>query len=385
MFIFIYPLAFFSVPVLAGIFFVLFRKTHKSMLDYLFLIIGITVILMVVADFAVTVFVPKGAGFITEAITVFVAKIFKFLSGNIGIKKVLEYKLVFIIAIMIISWLLLVWFSVSLIYSFDYNSIVNAETKVAATFSEKIYFTGYTISTLGLGDFQPNGLAWEFFTSMVSLLGFIILTISITYIVPVINSIIEKQTLSLQIASLGQTTSEILVKGYNGKDFSDLSDDFSNLSNAIFKHAKNHSAYPVLHHVHDSNKNENTILKLTSLDEACTILLNHVPAEKRIHGNSLDQLRSALTYYLRTVRNIHMPDEQPPPPVDNELNERFDFDFIHTSETELFNVYDKLKYRRCMLKALVEDDGFKWQDTKGKADTYFPESFENRENKKLKK
>jgi hypothetical protein len=215
---------------------------------------------------------------------------------------------------------------------------------------------------------------------VVSLLGFMVLTISITYIVPVINSIIEKQTLTLQIASLGQTTQEILVKGYNGESFEDLSDEFTDLSNSIFKHAKNHSAYPVLHQVHNSNKNENTILKLVSLDEACTVLYNHIPQEKCIHDNSLDQLRAALTYYLKTVRNIKLPEEQPPFPADGKLEKALDFGLIHTTKTEIEQLYSDLQLRRRILKALVEDDGFKWEDTTGETETYFPEYIEREQN-----
>ena len=349
------------------------------MLDYLFLLLGVSLIVMVISDFAVTVFIPKGAGFITGGITVFVARIFKLLSGNTGYKKILEYKLVFIIAIMVVSWLIMIWIAVTLIYSFDYDSVINSETKIAARFDEKMYFTGYTISTLGLGDFQPNGTVWRLFTSVVSLMGFMVLTISITYIVPVINSIIEKQTLTLQIASLGQTTQEILVKGYNGKNFEDLSEEFTDLSRNIFKHAKNHSAYPVLHHVHNSNKDENTILKLVALDEACTVLYYHIPKEKCIHDNSLGQLRASLTYYLKTVRNIRIPDERPPFPADESLEKALGFELIHTTETEIEQIYSNLKLRRRMLKALVQDDGFKWEDTTGEIETYFPEWVEENE------
>ena len=332
--------------------------------------------MLVIADFGVTVFVPKGAGFITGAITVAVAGIFRFFSGNSGVRKVLEYKVLFIIIVMVTSWLLLTWFGVSLIYSFDQDSILNAETKQTASFAEKFYFTGYTISTLGQGDFQPNGTKWQIFTSATSLLGFMILTISITYIVPVINSFIEKQTMTLQIASLGQTTQEILIKGYNGEDFSDLSDEFSDLANSIFKHAKNHSAYPVLHHVHNSNKEENTVLKLVMLDEVCTVLFYHIPKEKCIRDNSLSQVRSALTYYLKTVRNIVVPDEQPPAPVVKSVQNKLGFDLIHTTNTEIKQLYKNLDYRRRILLGLVEDDGFKWDDINGKANPYFPESLE---------
>lgn len=330
--------------------------------NYLYLIGGILIILLVFIDFGVTVFVPKGAGFLTQSVTTVSAKFFKLISGNIGRTKILEYKPLFIILGMIMVWILGFWLGFTLIYASDIDSVVHSQTKEISSFVQKFYFVGYTLSTLGQGDFVPVEVSWQVFTSFISFTGFGIITICITYIVPVIHSFIDKATLTLQIASLGQSPFAILKKGYNGTDFEELTNEFPLLASLIFKHAKNHDAYPILHHVHNSDANENTILKLVVLDEACTILLYHIPKEKCKHRNKLLQLRSSLTYYLKTVRNVPVPDHQPPPPVNEKTSEGFDFTFINDSETEIKLIYSKLEHRRKLCKGLIEDDGFSWQD-----------------------
>ncbi len=332
------------------------------MLNYAEFVAGIVIVTLAIFDFGETIFIPKGAGFMTQSITMGVANFFKFLSGNIGSTRLLEYKHLIIIVVMIVNWSLFLWFGFTLIYSLEPQSVVNAQTKIPANFAERLYFVGYTISTLGAGDYQPVGDGWEIFTSIISLTGLVIITICITYIVPIVNNIIEKGTLTLRIASLGQSTREILVKGYNGENFEDLSEEFSSLASDIFKYAKNHAAYPVLHHVHNSDKTENTILKLASLDEVCTILMYHIPRDKCLKDNNLRQLRTAITYYLRSVRKVHVPDEQPPYPIDQEIFGAFDFKFINTSDAELQQLYQKLSNRRRLLKGLVQDDGFSWED-----------------------
>ncbi len=334
-------------------------------MNTIFLIIGIVLLAAVTFDFMQTVFIPKGAGLLTQYITISVALFYKLLTGNNGSNKLLDYKGLAIIITMITTWLTLIWFSVTFIYAFDASSVIDGQTKENATFIEKLYFTGYTLSTLGLGEYQPHGKFWMVFTSMVSVTGFIIVTISITYIVPVINNIIEKITLSLQIASLGESPEKMLINGYDGSSFEGLSDQFSSLSSSIFRYAKNHAAYPILHHVHSSDKDENTILKLVSLDEACTLLMYHIPEEKCMQKINLQQVRRAITFYLESLRNVKKSEEQPPPPNFDLLEESLGIRLKNRRGNDLEKLYEKLGPRRQLLKGLVEDDGFNWQSLKG--------------------
>ncbi len=334
-------------------------------MNIILLVLGIIILIIVSTDFLSTVFLQKGAGFLTQSVTISVARIFKFVARNRGANIMLDYKGVAIILSMVATWLILAWIGVTLIFSYDPFSIISDKTNEKASFFEKMYFCGYVLSTMGLGDFKPNGEFWKLFTSIVSVSGFLIVTISITYIVPVINNIIEKNTMSLQIASLGESSKEILVSGYNGENFENLSDQFSSLSNIIFRYAKNHAAYPILHHVHSSDKDENAILKLASLDEACNILLFHIPPEKCMQGINLKQLRQSITFYLQSVRNVKPADSPPPVPDLKELSRVLAISLVNTEPKKIESLYGRLQARRCLLKAIIEDDGFTWDDLQG--------------------
>ena len=67
----------------------------------------------------------------------------------------------------------------------------------------KNLFTGYTLSTLGNGDFKPGTSFWRIYTVIISLSGLSILTIAITYLVQVLTAEISKRRLSIYIATLG--------------------------------------------------------------------------------------------------------------------------------------------------------------------------------------
>ena len=338
---------------------------QQDVMSAIIMAAGIILLLIVIFDIAVTVFVSKGAGFYTRFITLSVAWIFKLLVQNRGYSKLLEYKVVFIIGGMVSSWITLSWIGTALIYASDYDSVINGQSGVAAYFIEKVYFTGYTLSTLGQGDFIPSGYFWEIYTSIASFVGFIIITICITYIVPVISNIAQKNKLALKIASLGESTEKILINGYNGNDFSSFTAECDDLADDIFLYAENHTSYPILHHVHNHEKNQNIILKLMSIDEACNILLRHVPEQKIKEKLAVQQVRHAITVYLRSVRNISPADIGPDLPDFKGFSHALGFQLINTRPDDLQRIYSKLEYRRCLFLAIIKDDGFDWDDLEG--------------------
>jgi len=335
------------------------------MFSFLLLLLGIAIIVIVFIDFIVTVFMSKGAGFLTEIISTSVAKIFKKLVGHKGDNHLLDYTGLVIIITMVTTWVTFLWLGTTLIYQFESGSIIHNETKTPASFIEKLYFTGYTLSTLGMGDYLPNGIFWQIYTAVASFTGFIILTVCITYIVPVINNIIEKNVLSLRIASLGESTVEFLNNAYDGESFDNICDQMSPLANEIFRYSKNHLAYPILHHVHNSDKAENTILKLVSLDESIGILLYHIPKSKCPQRINLQQVRRSITSYLNSIKYIQPSATTPPLPDFERISQMLGIELINTQNPERQKLYEELNLRRRFLKGIVEDDGWEWKDLEG--------------------
>ena len=329
------------------------------------LILGIVIVGMAVSDFAITAFVPTGEGRITAAIGRLCFKTFMFLSGKEGNHRVLNYIGLACILLTISTWTLLLWTGFSCIYVADTNSILVGTSKAPTDTFEKIYHVGYTLSTLGIGDYVPGNNFWRIFTSFVSFIGLVTVTMSITYLVPVISNAIQKRSLSLQVSSIGETPEQIVINSYNGKDFSDLSNILSDLSAGIFLYTQNHVAYPILHHMHSNNPSENIVLKLVALDEALTIFLYHVPASQRPNLLEVQSVRRAITAYLKTITYMTPTDEPPPLPRFGMIEEFTGLQLERTQGAACAELYEALGKRRKLLYADLQMDGWQWADLHG--------------------
>jgi hypothetical protein len=96
-----------------------------------------------------------------------------------GAQKVLEIGGAVILVSILINWLLLIWLSASLLFISQPDSLMNVETN-STTVVNKIFYTGYTLSTLGLGDMEPEGNFWDILTAILSFTGLILISIAIT-------------------------------------------------------------------------------------------------------------------------------------------------------------------------------------------------------------
>ena len=331
----------------------------------LLLILGILIVGIVISDFAITAFVPTGEGRITALIGRFCFKVLMFLAGKEGNHRLLNYIGLFCILLTISTWTLLLWTGFSCIYISDPNSVLVGSNKAPTDTFEKIYHVGYTLSTLGIGDYVPSNNFWRVFTSFVSFIGLITVTMSITYLVPVISNAIQKRSLSLQISSLGETPEQIVINSFNGKDFSDLSNILSDLSAGIFLYTQNHVAYPILHHMHSNNPSENVVLKLVALDEALTLFLYHIPDEQRPNLIEVQSVRRAITAYMKTIVYMDPAPEAPPLPRFAMIEEFTGLQLKRTQSPEIDELYKALDKRRKLLYADLQNDGWQWEDMHG--------------------
>src|SRR4051812_23096467 len=80
----------------------------------------------------------------------------------------------------VLFWALLLWTGWVVLFSADATALLDPHTNVRATLAGRIYFTGYTMFTLGNGDFAPQGGFWQITTSFTSLSGLFLLTLSVT-------------------------------------------------------------------------------------------------------------------------------------------------------------------------------------------------------------
>ena len=329
-------------------------------MNYFIFFSGVIIVVLVLADIMITTLAPRGTGFITERLRKWVWAFFHWLCKGNGENKLLNYAGMFTVTAWLLGWIVFFWIGNALLYIADYDSVIITGTRITATPMEKAYFVGYVLSTMGLGDLQPNGDAWKLYTSIISFSGFIIITIGITYLVPVLSAEMGKRKVSIYIHSIGTSPEDILVNSWNGKDFSRLTNHFTTLSEYIMEEAQNHVAYPVLHNFHSHLHRESIAVKLVSLDEALTILLLQIPEGTQPHKQEIYPLRYAITDYLATLGEAFIgPSKNVPGPLKTDLLEKYGIPLKQQNQEIEFK-FEKLRFRRKLLLGLLENDGWHW-------------------------
>ena len=330
-------------------------------MNYFVFFLGVIILLITATDLINTSLSVRGAGFISKRLSKFIWSVLLVINKKMGRRKVLEIGGAVILVSILINWLLLIWISASLLFISQPDSLMNVETNTSTTVVNKIFFTGYTLSTLGLGDIEPEGNFWDILTAVLSFTGLILISIAITYLIPVVSAEITKRKISVYINTLGGSVEEILLNHWNGKDFKELEQPFISLIDSIILHAQNHKAYSVLHFFHSSDKKEAFVLNITNLDEALTVLLHSIPAEQRPSFNVLIRLRKAISSYLVTLPATFItPGKKTPPILILTALENKGIKIISGEMVDL--EYEKLRTRRRLLLSLLKDDGWEWTD-----------------------
>ncbi len=329
-------------------------------MNYWIFIPGVLIVGLVLNDVFVTTLAPRGTGSVTERLRAWLWRFFHWVCRGKGTNKLLNYAGMFTVSAWLLGWLLMLWVGSSLILISAPTSVVLSSTKVTASALDKIYFMGYVLSTMGLGDFQPNGNEWKLFVSVFSFSGFIILTLGITYIVPVLSAEMRKRQTSVYIHSLGTSPDDILLNAWNGEDFSRLSKHFETITQMIMEQSQNHVAYPVLHNFHSHLRRECIYINLAALDEALTILILYLPDEVKPAKQDIYPLRYAITDFLHTLQEAFIkPSENAPGPIELEKLKHFKIPLKQENKETRMKL-EEIRFRRKLLLGMMENDGWHW-------------------------
>lgn len=265
--------------------------------ENVYLIIGIVLLLITFYDFFFTTLSASGAAFITKNFSIFLHKSMLAAARIFG-RKLFNFSGVWINLPMLFLWLLLFWTGLFLVFSFHPEGVVSSSGKVASAV-ERFYFSGYVLSTLGLGNFKPVTPFFEILTSAFSLLGFVVITTSMTYFISVSSAVIQKRSIGLLIRQLGDTPQEVLNKLLNMKATSRVQ-QFDSLQQMINNHSNSHHSYPVIHFYNTPEKSSSFSVNLAIMDEAISILLQSDQLQE-IH-TEVDSLRKSITNFLEHVQ-----------------------------------------------------------------------------------
>src|SRR5690554_2810749 len=321
------------------------------MMSFLALVSGTLILIITIYDFVFTTLSGGGSGFISRYVHLLSHKILKTGARIVG-RKLYNQSGIFLNGLLISVWVVLIWLGLFLIYSFQPEAIVNDDGQAASNI-ERFYFTGYTLSTLGIGNFKPVSTSFELLTSIFSFFGFIFFTTSITYLVSVFSSLNHKRALALSIHNLGKTPEEMVYRLLNQNGtFSRI--NLLSIQDKIERHLVNLQAFPVLHSYANSKVQTSLNLNLVVLDEALSILLNSKEGAKI--KNALGSIRTSITHLLNHIEeNLPNSSTHLDTPDVHKLK---GWEIISSS----FLVDPALLKRRNILSGLLERENFVWND-----------------------
>lgn len=224
----------------------------------------------------------------------------------------------------------------------------------------RIYFAGYTIFTLGLGDYKPIGHGWEMATSIAAGSGFLIFGLALAYLMAVVPAATQKRQLAVCIWALGKSPDDIIIRAWNGADSTALGPHLVSLVPMLALLGESHLSYPILHYFHSRKRSASLASSVASLDEALTILECGLQKGCSLDLPSLGAAREAITEFLQTLGPalIEPAKDAPPTPSLKILKDMG----VPVVDDDLFAQSLKgLAARRKLLHALVRNEGWTWK------------------------
>lgn len=333
-------------------------------MNVLYLSLGILFYFITALDIIKTTFSSSGGGMITNFISKTVWYSFLSAAGKNGRPRLLEYAGPAILVSILFIWILGLWSGLFLVLLSDADSIVNSTTLTSTNALEKLYYAGFTLSTLGVGDYKASTDVWRIITSASAFSGLAFITASITYFVPVLSAVGLQSKLSLYISSMGRTPQQILINSWNGKDFSSFFYNVPDLSQMIMQHIMHHHSYPVIHYFHNSTPKLSITPAMVLLDETHQLLAHAVSQDAGVDKLKMTMLQTALDAYLELVKGNFLKNASPhgsaPTPEFWQLEEKG----IPLRQRELagYTYNHDLQNRRKLLTSLLQMDGWSWQE-----------------------
>lgn len=146
----------------------------------------------------------------------------------------------------IAAWTGMLLVGFTLTFQMDPDAVVRPSTGDPVSWSERAYAVGYNVFTLGNGDLAPSSDLMRAMFVLTAAAGLFLMTVSVTYLVPVIGASVTARSFASSVLSLGDSPSEIVVEAWDG-DRIRLDHQLRQWDEQLSLLGHQHLAYPVLH------------------------------------------------------------------------------------------------------------------------------------------
>lgn len=224
------------------------------MFDLVCTIFGLFVIGLTAVDVFFTVFYPRtGKSVLSLRICQSVWTLFRFISRLAGIrnKAILSYCGPCLLIIIVSVWVWAFTVGFALLFWPALGSGIQASQGTTPTdFATALYYSGFTLTTLGVGDLVPKSGVWRLVSITEAAVGFSVITASLTYLMSVYNALTRRNTFALSLhhcTTDPKNTASMLValKGYG--QFEPALSQLKDISRDLLFLLEAHHDYPILH------------------------------------------------------------------------------------------------------------------------------------------
>lgn len=232
-------------------------------MSILLALIGLSILAFVLFDLIVTTLTMDGGGPISNWLAYNNWKLCRKVNAITRSSHVLMISGSMTLSIIILFWVAATWLGWTLIFSWDAMALTRDGSERPADFFERLYFAGYTITTIGYGDFRAASKPGQFASVVAGINGLSLLTLAVTYGIQVLTAVAEKR----RVAVLLHTVESVYIPdSYSEPEqYACLSQELSNLDTDIAGVAQKYLAYPVIQFFPDRSSHSALPLKVAML------------------------------------------------------------------------------------------------------------------------
>ncbi len=255
----------------------------------------------------------------------------------------------------VLAWVAAMWGGLTLAFLADSAAVLDASSQQPAS---AVARAGYAMGGLaGAGAAYVAGSGgWVLLNNAASVLGLALVTLTLAYLFQVVTATLHKRALALRIFGIAETPAEMANLGLGQRQLGALGSHLVSLSEDVAQLARSNLVLPVLNYMHVGKRNAAIEVALAVLDDALTIVEGAEPRDSRgITG----PVRLAIDEFLDTAPIDGAHSQDPPMPqlacvVSAEAG---------APDQQCFrDAFARQRRRRVRLEALLEQNGWQWQD-----------------------
>ncbi len=241
-------------------------------------LLGVLLFLLLIYDVYATVIIPRGpAGPIARRLYATSWRLWHALVGHdtAVARRRLSRLGPLLIPMTVVMWAIMLILAFTLISLPSADDFLVSGKLVFPAWFKALYVSGYSVTTLGVGDITPSGMPLRLVMILAGATGFILITVAVTYLLSVYGTLDRVTSLAFEIHRFvgraeGETPAMMVTAAVRSDSTGELSEWLASTASTLSEVVQAEEEFPLLHYFHTANERA-LPLALTDLMEIVTV------------------------------------------------------------------------------------------------------------------